>query len=564
MTSIQDRIIRDPEQLALGIANDREIAVDIETSGLNPWRDKTAVISIKGYPSETVGVIHDTSGKFTPQLKKAMMNVPKWITFNGTNFDLHFLKEIGVAYPKEHYDGLIGEQVLATTPRKNIRKTLDATMMRRLGKSFKGKANHDSWMQDELDDTQIEYATNDINYLRDIMVLQKGIAHEKGMDVAMNKEQELSLIVAEIVDNGMVVTEQSWSRSLIQFIEKSIEAQEILDKEFYPGFNVKSPDQVKKALTLLTGVEPPDTKAATLMMLRDRVPMAQVILDCREGRDRISRYSEEWFAKYVTRDRVRGRYWQAGTETFRFSSSDPNLEQFPRNMRGMVGGEDDYMVVAADYAQLEVRLAAHITKDRNFIAALDSEDFHTFMAQMMFNKSDVSSTERRDGKPGTFTMVFDGGAKGIIEMGRKQGIQITRETANKMLANFSKRFPTMKKYHKDLEDRARLNKVTVLKLPWNHRRVLTPPFWATVMMNNLVQGRAAIGFKEGMFEAHKAGLTKYIGGLIHDEIVATHVPNNEAEEYGHELQQAMIRGMVKVCDTVPILVDLDVGKYWIP
>ena len=86
-------------------------------------------------------------------------------------------------------------------------------------------------------------------------------------------------------------------------------------------------------------------------MMRDRVPMAQVILDCREGRDRISRYSEEWFAKYVTRDRVRGRYWQAGTETFRFSSSDPNLEQFPRNMRGMVGGEDDYMV-AVSYTHL--------------------------------------------------------------------------------------------------------------------------------------------------------------------------------------------------------------------
>lgn len=99
--------------------------------------------------------------------------------------------------------------------------------------------------------------------------------------------------------------------------------------------------------------------------------------------------------------------------------------------------------------------------------------------------------------------------------------------------------------------------------PTGLRRTLTPnsDLRATLILNNWVQGTAAAGLKNALLEAHKLGLDRYIGAVVHDEIVAA-VPKRESAAYAEALKDCMIRGMEWVCESVPVAVEVSIGSTW--
>ena len=105
-----------------------------------------------------------------------------------------------------------------------------------------------------------------------------------------------------------------------------------------------------------------------------------------------------------------------------------------------------------------------------------------------------------------------------------------------------------------------------ITLPWGHQRQLSEGnCYRAKWCNTIVQGTAAVGLKESLFEAQNRGLLKYIGAVVHDEIVASSVPDNEAQEFGQELAEAMEIGMQKIMFRgTPTPVDVDIQSKWIP
>lgn len=105
-----------------------------------------------------------------------------------------------------------------------------------------------------------------------------------------------------------------------------------------------------------------------------------------------------------------------------------------------------------------------------------------------------------------------------------------------------------------------------LELPWKHRRQIRADFggnMAAQWCNTQVQGTAAIGMKESLFEIERRGILPYLGAVVHDEIVLTGVPEKDAAEVGQELKASMQAGMQKVLG-LETRVDLDIEDYWTP
>ena len=124
---------------------------------------------------------------------------------------------------------------------------------------------------------------------------------------------------------------------IIEQYEKALEAQERLGVFFNPN----SPKQVMDYLHSI-GCFVKDTKAATLNMLEDDWPQVADVLIMRRARKRTSMYEERMATEFAdAHGIVRTNYWQVGTDTTRFSCSNPNLQQIPRNFRSSLAGSRD-------------------------------------------------------------------------------------------------------------------------------------------------------------------------------------------------------------------------------
>lgn len=548
------------------------LALDIETTGLSPYNDRIAVVQL-ATPEGDVLVDHTAHTGISPQLCSLLSEPKNWITQNGTNFDLLFLIQENLPPPGDHYDVLIGESVLNTQARHDRKKDLGSIMHRRLGRSYKGEITH-SWLVPELSDEQVDYCVEDVRWLHDIRRVQEDLAKERQLGYAMHKEQQLTKLVSKISSNGMALNEQVLEERKVTLLEEAEESRERI-KGVLPGVNLNSPKQVVEALNSIN-IPVANAQAKTFEAWKGRWPILGDILVVKRADKRADFYDDEWVEKFVKAGRVRSLYYQIGAETGRFTARDPNLQQIPRNMRGIFGNEPGYCVIQADYGQIEVRIAAFYSRDQDLMQAFYSEDLHSFMAQTMFPDKEIDKEWRSKGKHGTFTWVFAGGAKAIKAKSEEGGMEeaLSLEESQEVLNQLRRRFVGMRKWHSQAAAQSRGGGAKKLTLPWGHHR-LFPPGQATPQRwcNTRIQGSAAIGFKEALFCLEADGLLDYVGGLVHDEIVATSVPEAYADEYRVAMVAAMQRGMNNMLEEVmshsripyekvPIVVDSTVGAAW--
>ena len=324
-----------------------------------------------------------------------------------------------------------------------------------------------------------------------------------------------------------------------------------------------------EALTRI-GLPVPNSNVHTLMYKavesEAKKAIIEPILKARRAAGLISKYNEEKLGQSMYKGRLYGTFNQMGAGTARYSSKEPNLQQIPAKMRDIIGGEDG-LVIAPDYSQIEVRIKAMIARDTALIEALNSEDFHTYMATAMFPGRFIDEYLRRTGKGGTFTLNFYGGKPGIQKAAIEEGEVITDAQANGMIRGYRKRFPISHQFHLQVADMCRDGRPKRIDLPWGHYRTYEQPT-PQQLINNIVQGYAAIGYKEGLLDCDERGLTPYIGCLLHDETVATGVEPHLAEEIGREMEEAMLAGMNRIIleysdgFEVPVKVEVKAGTHW--
>lgn len=559
-------IIRDPREAAAKLQNDPLIGFDTETTGLSPWRDQIATMQFYGEQSGTAAVIQLEGGVVPPEIKSLFNPAHTFVCHNAVGFDLLMLGNNGVPWENaKWYDTLIGETVCVSSGRKDIRKNLGATAQRRLGTVIDKTIEHGHWTE-ELSDRQIQYAISDVLSLPAIMRAQIEKANESGQYQALLLEQDIAPYVAKMTLNGLPCKAAVMRQFIHEQEAKRDEAEKLMISTF-GDINFNSHVQIKKAVKQHYGLTWESTAESALldMVYEDPVsgPLAQILLDYRAPAQRLKMYNEDFIEDHIINDWVHARFWQCSADTGRFTCSNPNLQQVPRDSRYIIGNMPGYTIVAVDYSQIEVRVAAYVSQDQELISAVDDADIHRAIASMLFKvpASEVTKEQRRKAKAAAFALLYCGGVNRLFNQARQDGSPITMEEAGEIFHSFFSRFKGLWDFRQMAIARAKRNPVNTIRMPSTLRRVLVGrDNRPSVILNNTVQGFAAAGIKQGIRIAGERGLMKYVGAQVHDELVAA-VPDNEWEEYSVELQRAMLEGMALYLP-INVVAEIKHGTTW--
>ena len=357
----------------------------------------------------------------------------------------------------------------------------------------------------------------------------------------------------------------------------------ILCKE--PQLNISSPKQLGIVLFEKLQLDPQAkrtpgkqyaTDEETLLSLVDRHPVIPLILEYRSISKLLSTYIEP-LPDLVNRatGRIHTTFNQALTATGRLSSQKPNMQNIPiREERGrelrrvFIPRSPDYLLLSADYSQIELRVMAHLSQDNGLIEAFrNGEDIHTATAAKIFHctPEEVTREQRSRAKTANFGIIY-----GISSFGLSQRLHIPRAEARALIDEYFKTYPNVQAYIlRQIESAKAMGYVSTLL----HRRRYLPDIQARNAairslaernaVNAPIQGSAADIIKIAMVRiARKTAEKKWRSRMIlqvHDELVFDlFIP--EKEEFINLVKTEMEQS---VSLDVPLLADCGVGEHWL-
>jgi len=272
--------------------------------------------------------------------------------------------------------------------------------------------------------------------------------------------------------------------------------------------------------------------------------------------------------------KIHSSFNQTVTVTGRISSTEPNLQNIPiklelgREVRKMfIASDPEYVLLDADYSQIELRVLAHISEDFNLIDAFKNNmDVHTKTASQVFDVpvEEVTPLLRSRAKAVNFGIVY-----GMGDFSLAQDLGITRKEAKKYIDSYLERYPKVKEYMSTIVQIAKEQGYVTTLL--NRRRYLpelqsknyvTRSFGERVALNTPIQGSAADIIKIAMVNVHrelkKKNLKSRLILQVHDElIVETH--KSEIEEVKKIVREQMENAVPL---KVPLSVDMNIGETW--
>ncbi|WKA56171.1 DNA polymerase I [Planococcus shixiaomingii] len=346
-------------------------------------------------------------------------------------------------------------------------------------------------------------------------------------------------------------------------------------------FNINSPKQLGVVLFEKLGLPALkktktgySTAADVLEKLEGQHEIISQILLYRQLGKLLSTYIEGLLKEIHEDGKIHTRFQQALTTTGRLSSINPNLQNIPVRLeegrkirKAFVPSEPDWVMVAADYSQIELRVLAHMSGDERLIEAFRTDrDIHTATAADVFHIpiEEVTSDMRRAAKAVNFGIVY-----GISDYGLSQSLSITRKAAQEFIDRYLASFPGVKRYMTDIVQKARKDGfVTTLM---NRRRYLPDinssnfnlrSFAERTAMNTPIQGSAADVIKKAMINMAEAlereGMQTRMLLQVHDELIFE-APPNELEKLKTLVPEAMESAMEL---DVPLKVDFAFGDSW--
>jgi len=560
-------IILDPAEIARRLGPDTVIGFDTETTGFSPWRDRLAILQFYGDETGTAGLVRTVNGRIPDPIKDVLEAKKLFVAHNGVSFDIPFLHQAGIDINKASwYDTLVGETAITMTQRRNVSKSLKASVKRRLGLPIDKDIEHGHW-EEALTEQQVSYAMTDVLHLPALRRAQLERAEETGTRAGLDMETELGLPTAWMTINGLPLSTNKLTAYLGDLQAELDEVAPQYAAEF-GDISVRQHVKLRQAFQA-RGVDIDSTAAEVLQDLVDlggeAGRLAGLVLRYRAADHDIRMYDEAWVAQYVGPDgRIHPKFWQCSTDTTRYASSEPNGQQLPVKMRKIFGWEEGKKIVAIDYSQIEVRIIAKLANDPILLQLLETDDVHTAIAATVFKVpiAEVTPELRKLAKAISFTILFGGGVAKLYEYARRGGGTLSPQEAQNVVDAFFDRFRDVANFHQRAKDTARARRMVMVKLPSGLKRMLAgAQLRPTILLNTMVQGTAAAGIKYGILEAHRQGLIQgYVGLQNHDELVAT-VLATMAEEYAAELRDAMLTGMNRACPCSP-RAKIKIDDYW--
>ena len=350
-------------------------------------------------------------------------------------------------------------------------------------------------------------------------------------------------------------------------------------------FNISSPKQLGEVLyeklkvtdrPPLTATKQYSTSEEVLVKLKDRHPVISQILEYRSLTKLIGTYLDS-FPKLInpTTGRLHTVYNQTVTATGRLSSSNPNLQNIPiRTERGreirraFVARNDDYVLLAADYSQIELRIIASLSGDRHMIEAFSNHyDIHAATAAKIYGMpmDQVTKDLRRNAKSVNFGIIY-----GISAFGLSEQLGIPRKEAAALIDEYFAQYPDIKNYIDSNIAFAREHGYAQTLLgrrrylvDINSRNAAARTFSERNAVNMPIQVTSADMIKIAMIriyrEFQRLGLKSKMILQVHDELVFD-CYKPEEEQVRAIVEEAMLNALPL---SIPIEVSIDVGHDWL-
>jgi DNA polymerase-1 len=420
--------------------------------------------------------------------------------------------------------------------------------------------------------------TNELNNLLELKIqsFPKLVALYKSIEIPLIK------VMLRLERNGALLDETSLFN---QQVEIKAEMASIQSKAFEVAgdeFNLESPKQIQQILFSEEGfgLEPkkktakgqPSTNEEALKLLDH--PLVDLILSYRTLTKLNSTYLEA-LPKQINRrtGRLHTSYHQAVTATGRLSSSKPNFQNIPirteqgAQIRSAFIANKGSIILAADYSQIELRIMAHISEDKNLLTAFNNnEDVHRSTASQVFDTeiSKVTKDQRRKAKAINFGLIY-----GMSAFGLAKQIDVSRTEAKQYIDGYFENYPGVLQFMNETKEKAKSQGYveTVLGrrlyLPQiNSKNKMLQQHALRTAINAPMQGSSADIIKKAMLniqdwidsEGHEIKMFMQ----VHDELVFE-INSEKADEYANKIK-LMMSNALKL--HIPLEVDIGIGSNW--
>lgn len=589
------------------------IFFDCETTGLQPIFGGLRLLQLATFQAPPVVIdCWDLKDDDWVVLEEFFDVEREWVAHNAV-FDLGWLQEHCI-YPKGRVLCTMLASRVLTNGLPNIKNGLQPVVKRYLDKEISKEEQRSDWSVPELRAAQIEYAAYDVQLLTELyepiqhrmangglhkawylecaalpamaQLWRTGLPFDKQMleelrDELEGDNQRLGeQFIVELDEalpvNGKLPRDTDGSINLRDKAQGSVRA----GTKKPAGFNINSPHQLKAMFTTLLGEVPvgPDGKpSASKAALREYVadhPIISKYLLWKRVEKR--RQMVESLLKFQCGDGfIRASYLQMGADTGRMSCMSPNLQQVPRDQRfrACVQAPQGWKLVVADYAQMELRLAAAEAQDELMIRAFqEDKDLHTLTAMQIYGvgEEEVTKEQRQIAKSANFGLLFGSGARGLRNYAGSMGIQMSMEEAGVIRDKFHGAYTGIHKWQRQAADAANrssgANAAVWIRNSKLRRFLPGEQNKLTTRCNTPIQGAGAAVMKRALGKLwpklyQSTEDVVKLAGVVHDECILL-VREDKVEEWAEVLTRTMEEAEQEWLGEVPALAEAGIGDSW--
>lgn len=411
-------------------------------------------------------------------------------------------------------------------------------------------------------------------------VLEDKLAEQEMDSLFYEIEMPLSRVLYDMEQYGVLVQPAALKAYGEALTGRITQLEQAIYQQADCTFNINSPKQLAEILFEKMGIKGGkktktgySTAADVLEKLAPDYPIVSDILEYRGLAKLKSTYAEGLFACIGGDGRIHSTFNQTITATGRISSTEPNLQNIPmrmdlgRRIRKVFVPREGYLFMDADYSQIELRILAHMSDDKQLIEAYQmDEDIHRITASKVFHTpfAEVTDLQRRNAKAVNFGIVY-----GISSFGLSQDLSISKKEAADYIEQYFETYPGVKRFLDQMVAKAKEQGfVTTM---YGRRRPIPElksnnfmqrSFGERVAMNSPIQGTAADIMKIAMIRVwerlHRENLKSRLILQVHDELlIETDISEEEAVRriLTEEMQQAAEL-------SVRLEIDLHTGTDW--
>ncbi|MBU6447513.1 DNA polymerase I [Patescibacteria group bacterium] len=581
------------EKLGNELSSQKEFAFDTETTGLGAIDHDLVGISLsweKGKAYYVPAAMLKTSE--AAKLKQALQNPQIKKTAHNIKYDYLALKRFGILVSGAYFDTMIASYLLSPGSRSH---DLDTLAFSEFGYQMQpieeliGKGKQQITMDRVAAEKISFYACEDADYtwrLREVLAPR---LQQEGLEkIFFDIEMPLAIVLAHMEENGILLDTDLFTK-LEKQADKDLKLlEERIYKQAGQEFNINSPAQLKVILfeklqlpVMAAGMYVKKTKtgfstaASELEKMRDMHPIIAEILDYRELAKLQSTYISA-LPKLLSKDgRLHTSFNQTIAATGRLSSSNPNLQNIPVADSGVASeirkgfvADKGYKLLSVDYSQIELRVVAHLSGDKNMIEIFNSEqDIHTATAMQLYGEKDpkkITKEMRRDAKTINFGVLY-----GVSSFGLSERVDMSRGEAADFIKKYYGVFAGVKKYLEKVIEQTREKGYVENELG---RRRYIPEINSSQFQIRSAAERAAINMPVQSLAADiiKIAMNRIAGEIdiqsgdiklllqVHDELVFE-VRENKVAEYAKKIKQ-MMQDAYNL--EVPLLAEAKAGQNW--